>query len=41
MSDAISIIKEMKNRSKDENLTKYVNLKTDLVTRYPLKEKKT
>ena len=41
MSDAIAIIKELKLRSEAENLTKYINLKNDLVTKYPLKDKKT
>lgn len=41
MSDAIAIIKELKKRSEAENLTKYINLKNDLVTKYPLKDKKT
>ena len=41
MSGAVAIIKELKKRSENENLTNYINPKTDLVTRYLLKDKKT
>lgn len=39
VSGAIAIIKELKKRRKDENLTKYINRKTELITLFPLKEK--
>lgn len=39
MSGAIAIIKELKKRRKDENLTKYINRKTELITLFPLKDK--